>query len=312
MIMATLPRTARSELAEMRAELAAQAELLVKIENRLLTLHKRLGRGFMAERAMFLSGLAAKDGRHSDPVSLTRFYGQVYSQNGEDGMIAEIFRRIVPQSKYFVEIGIESGLQCNTRLLLESGWQGLWVEGNPESAEYARQLYQPFIDTGALSLVSSKIGPDNIDEVMDRAGVPDSFDFLSLDIDQHTHVAWRALRRRARVACIEYNASIPPSAALEVPFVPDWSWDGSNWFGAGLKTMELIGSAKGLALVGCDLSGTNAFFVVLDEAEGKFRAPFTAERHFEPPSYHLLGHAGHPASPMPRSWAVAAEAVQVT
>jgi hypothetical protein len=110
------------------------------------------------------------------------------------------------------------------------------------------------------------------------------------------------MKRQSRVACIEHNGSIPPSMAVEVPFDPAKFWDGSNWFGAGLKAVELIGTAKGMHLVGCDLTGTNAFFVAAGDTEGRFRAPFTAETHYQPASYPFLAHIGHPASREARRW----------
>src|SRR3712207_9210254 len=93
--------------------------------------------------------------------------------------------------------------------------------------------------------------PISVDHLLDGVGAPGAFDFLSLDIDRNTAHVWRALRRTARVACIEYNGCLPPSAALEVPYDPVAAWDGTSWFGAGLKTMERIGAAKGMSLVGC-------------------------------------------------------------
>ncbi len=38
--------------------------------------------------------------------TLSSYEAQVFSQNGEDGIIAEIFQR-VPSSRFFVEIGVE-------------------------------------------------------------------------------------------------------------------------------------------------------------------------------------------------------------
>ena len=49
--------------------------------------------------------------------------------------------------------------------------------------------------------------------------------------------------------------------------------------------MESLGSRKGYALVGCSLSGINAFFVKHDLVQDKFCTPFTAENHFEPPRF---------------------------
>ena len=67
------------------------------------------------EHADLLPAVAA-DRPIRDLKSLRRHHGQVYGQNGEDGMIAEIFRRIGgPQNRLFIEIGIENGLQNNTR-----------------------------------------------------------------------------------------------------------------------------------------------------------------------------------------------------
>src|SRR5262249_61727003 len=43
------------------------------------------------------------DPRHQDPKKLNRYEYKVWSQNGEDGIIAEIFRRIGTTNRYFVE-----------------------------------------------------------------------------------------------------------------------------------------------------------------------------------------------------------------
>src|SRR5262249_9149403 len=72
--------------------------------------------------------------RTDDPKRLLRHGYKVYSQNDEDGIIAEIFRRIGTQRRTFVEFGVETGVECNTAKLLVEGWRGLWIEGNAASA----------------------------------------------------------------------------------------------------------------------------------------------------------------------------------
>jgi hypothetical protein len=47
------------------------------------------------------------------------------------------------------------------------------------------------------------------------------------------------------------------------------------------------------SLVGCDLGGTNAFFVRNDLLGDKFAAPFTSENHYEPPRYFLIRREAH-------------------
>jgi hypothetical protein len=76
---------------------------------------------------------------------------------------------------------------------------------------------------------------------------------------------------------------------------PEWSWRGDSYYGASLKALEKLGVDKGYRLVGCSLSGVNAFFVRDDLCGDHFHAPYTAEEHYEPPRYFLCRTlAGHP------------------
>ena len=80
-----------------------------------------------------------------DKMNLRNFEKKVYSQNGEDGIIEEIFNRIGTTNKFFVEFGIENGTECNTRHLLEDkGWQGLWIDGSFDNVMVARKRFPTF------------------------------------------------------------------------------------------------------------------------------------------------------------------------
>jgi hypothetical protein len=95
---------------------------------------------------------------------------------------------------------------------------------------------------------------------------------------------------------IEYNATLAPPLALVVPYAPTRLWDGSNYFGASLEALVRLGRAKGYRIVGCTLSGINAFFVREDLCGDHFLEPATAEEHYEPARYYLASlSAGHPA-----------------
>ncbi len=241
--------------------------------------------------------------RYNHPLSLVPYHSRVYSIDGEDGIIAEIFRRITPGDRLFIEIGTESGVENNTRLLLEQGWRGVWVNSNFGAG---RDIFAEFIKAGQLVLIEAFVTAENINALLDDRGVPAAVDFLSLDIDQNTSHVWRALNRRSRAACIEYNGSLPASVALEVPYDSQGAWDGTNWFGASLKALEHIAHAKGMSLVGCELSGSNAFFVAAREARRRFQKPFTAEVHWEPARYNyvLSRVGGHAPSQTARRWVV--------
>src|SRR5437588_4792407 len=59
---------------------------------------------------------------------LRAFERRVYSQNGEDGIIQEILGRVGTAAEFFVEIGVESGRECNcARLALQEEWRGVFI-----------------------------------------------------------------------------------------------------------------------------------------------------------------------------------------
>lgn len=238
------------------------------------------------------------------PLDLVGSVTQIYSQTSEDALIADIFSRIGERDRFFVEFGIEDGTENTTRWLLEQGWRGIWVEGSAASVERASTIFAEAISEQRLTIVQGMAGPDNANDLLANANAPDFFDYLSVDIDHNTSHVWGALRARARVCCVEYNAALPPGADIVVPYRADHGWDGTNWFGASLKALERIGALKGMSLVGCDFAGVNAYFVDQQEAKGAFSEPFTAEAKYQPPRYHLVGKGGHPPSTSQRSWQV--------
>ena len=237
--------------------------------------------------------------RYSDPRSLGRYRAQVYSQNGEDGIIAEIMRRIGTTNKHFVEIGAGDGDENNTRLLVENGWTGIWLESDPANVATIRETYASEIVDGRLTLISSSATRENVARSLaDEVGP----DLLSVDIDANTSHVWRALKHlRPRVAVIEYNPAFGPVIDWEITYRPDATWNGDNQFGASLCRLETIGRELGYGLVGCDITGVNAFFVRDDLLGEKFHPPFTSLQHFEPARFALLQCTiAHPQAKRPR------------
>jgi hypothetical protein len=234
-----------------------------------------------------------------DPRELCLCAAQCFSQGPEDGCIAEIFRRIGVGDRFFVEIGAGDGRENTTRLLLTLGWSGIWVEGSARNCAAIRRDFAAPIAQGRLRLIEAMVTAETIEGLLRGAGAPERFDQLSIDLDMNTYYIWEALKPfRARAACIEYNASIPPSWEFVVPYDRHAVWDGSNWYGAGLKSLQLLGEAQGYRLVGCDFYGVNAFFVASSEPLAEFAEPFTAEKHYQPPNYFAPFRHGHwPASP---------------
>jgi hypothetical protein len=237
--------------------------------------------------------------RYSDPKRLTRYAAQVCSQNGEDGIIREIFKRIGATDRTFVEIGVGDGNENNTAFLVSQGWRGVWIDGN---RDFLRTLeIRGWLGAEVVKGRQAFVTRENVVAILNEFRVPREFDLLSLDIDQNTYYVWEALATfRPRVVVVEYNSAVPPDVEWAVDYSATSVWDGTQNFGAGLKSFELLGERFGYDLVGCDFYGVNAFFVRKDLSDGKFAAPFTAENHYEPPRYSAYCRRSHPVRALDR------------
>jgi hypothetical protein len=232
--------------------------------------------------------------KYADLKRLNRLEAQVYSQNGEDGILAEIFSRIGTTNRVFVEFGAGDGTENNSAYLLLKGWSGFWFDGEESNLSTMRRQFAQPIEGKRLVVAREFFTAENAVDLLKKHSVPTEFDLLSLDVDRNTSWIWRALKPlRPRVAVIEYNAHIPPQDDWEIPYAAEKSWDGTMMYGAGLLRLEQIGRESGYSLVGCDLSGSNAFFIRDDLAKDKFCAPFTAANHYEPVRLFLSRRWGH-------------------
>ena len=227
---------------------------------------------------------------------LSAFELKVFSQNGEDGIIAEITRRLGIETGYFVEFGIESGAEGNCVFLANIlGWRGLFIEGDP--AMFA-ELSRKYSFNANVATANALMSPDNIDEVFRAQAVPDDFDILAIDVDGNDYWLWRGLRTyRPKVVVIEYNAGLDPSQALVQPLTSK-GWDGTNYFGASLGAMRALAAEKGYELVYTELAGVNAFFVRSDLAADFPSADLLPPRF---PNYYFGGQ-GHPEDPLKRRY----------
>lgn len=239
-----------------------------------------------------LEHLAASP-RYADPRCLTRWGYRCSSQNDEDGIIDEIFRRIGTTNREFIEFGVQTGLENNTVALLLANWSGLWIEANPDATQIARREFSVPIREGRLRLTEAFVTAETIEELFQQDNVSTEPDLLSIDIDGNDYWVWKAIvRYRPRVIVIEYNANLGRSTRLVRPYDPAARWDSTMAYGASLGALEELGRTKGYALVGCNLIGVNAFFVRNDCLGERFLEPYTSVQHFEPPRFGV-GFAGH-------------------
>jgi hypothetical protein len=235
--------------------------------------------------------------RYRENDRLPIYEKQVFSQFGEDGILKEIFSRIGTTNRYFVEFGVETGIETNTTYLLHKDWKGLWIDGSPQHTATINHLFSKAVAKKQLTVLTSFITAENIESLFAQGGVPEEFDLLSIDIDRNDYYIWKAITHyKPRVVVIEYNSIFLPGDEFVVEYDANAMWDKTSNFGASLTSYEKLAAEKGYKLVGSSFAGLNAFFVREDLVAGKFSGPFTAENHYEEPRYFLYTKNGHPRS----------------
>lgn len=228
---------------------------------RSLLAHLR-GVGLREDTDRVLALLGVHQDRYREALGatdLSPFEYRVFSQNGEDGVIGEILRRLRVASRSFVEFGIGSGHQGNCVALADlHGWSGLFIES--DDGAY-RRLANKYRAIDRVRTLHATVTPTNIESLLAGAGVIEEPDVLSIDIDGADYWVWEAIVSfRPRLVVIEYNANLDPDRALVRPLAGR-AWDGTDWFGASIGALRRLAAKKGYQLVHTDLCGINAFFV---------------------------------------------------
>lgn len=194
---------------------------------------------------------------------------QVFSQQGEDGILLYIFSVIGTTDRRFIEFGFGDGRECNTaNLSINFGWSGLMMDGSATMATAARGHFSSRreIRPGQITIANAFITAENINDLFREHGKTGELDLLSIDIDGNDYWVWRAIDVvRPRVVVIEYNASFTLDQSITVPYEPAFDRTTGTtppgYHGASLPALVELGREKGYSLVGCNSLGFNAFFL---------------------------------------------------
>lgn len=138
-------------------------------------------------------------------VNLSQYEWTLFSQYDADGILHAVFSVIGTSlgnntlvgnvgPGIFVEIGTQTGHQCNTRFLRQSlGWRGLMLDDDN---------WNPYIH-----LEQAAVRSWNFHARLQHHLMPDEFDLLSIDVDGAEFVLWHSLpsKWRPRVVILEYS-----------------------------------------------------------------------------------------------------------
>jgi hypothetical protein len=265
--MASAKRWARTYLNEHHPEHATRIRDRLMEFRRLRSIQDRIG---SLERSVY-AGVSADSTIHD-------WEAKIRSQNGEDGILLNLFSRIGATSRRFLEFGCSSGLECNSaNLALGFGWSGLLLDADQASVTKARIFFDDHLGAHGdrVEIRCDFVTPENINNLLaDVTPESGDIDLLSIDVDSIDYWIWDAIdpKFRPRVVVSEYNAGFGPKRSLTVTpregFDPFDKHPSGYYHGASVAALHKLATSRDYQLIGCDSQGVNAFFVRRDCAAG--------------------------------------------
>jgi Uma2 family endonuclease len=172
---------------------------------------------------------------------LLAFAENRYSQNGEDGIHAAIFRRIGVVHRACCEVGASDGVWLsNTRCFVLEGWHAVLIEADSDRVPALVESCRLFPRTTCVPERITPTGRSSISALCRAAGVAE-LDLLSIDIDGDDADVFAGLEIRPRVICVETNTLVAPEERRRAY--------GPGHTGQSLGVMVEIGDALGYMLV---------------------------------------------------------------
>lgn len=250
-------------------------------------------------RIVFLFILSLLSLGNTVEIDLSQHESSFYSPNGEDGLFARIFSALKPQGSFCVDCGANDGITNSlTYLLRNQGWRAV--------------LFDRIFEIPALSLHKEFVTTENINALFQKYHVPERFDLLTIDTHYNDFYIWQAVEDRYQpsVVCIAYNAMHKPTEDKIVIAHPYYCGDDTDYFGASILSLYLLGRAKGYSLIYAEQSGRHLFFI-RDEAMEKNGIVFTNANQVEM-LYRLPDHANgkYRKDPKQRKYITAKEALK--
>lgn len=190
-------------------------------------------------------------------IDLRNHHKQVLSQFGQDGVLEKIFENIGLTNKYFVEFGSYGTMDGmgNTPFLRDRFQMGgpgneLLMDGQEHANIFP--VHQHIVTSA------------NVNELFAKYGVPDVFDFLSIDIDGNDWHVWKALDEKYRPRVVSIETS-PHYDTLVDTIMPDSLTFGSPQLHGGCSLLAALRLArtKNYSLVA--YCGVDAIFIADEE-----------------------------------------------
>ena len=138
---------------------------------------------------------------------LKQYQKDIFSQNGEDGVVEAIMSILPQKNKWAVEFGAWNGkyLSNTYNLVHNHGYACVLIEGDAKRFNDLRGLRKEHDSVVVINSYVSSSGENTLDNILGKTEIPMDFDFLSIDIDGNDFHVWQSLENyRPKIICIEF------------------------------------------------------------------------------------------------------------
>jgi hypothetical protein len=186
---------------------------------------------------------------------LSEYKNKVVSQNGEDGVIEEIIRRLNLTDIWCCEFGAWDGMYLSNtfHLIRTTKAKVVMIEG--DSSKFPRLLWTQSKYPDQIIALNFYVdhtpnAENSLDKILSNTSIPKDFDILSIDIDSYDLDVWESLKNYLpKLVIIEINNEIEPGIFQR--------HSETSWLNSFTSTLE-VGKSKGYTLI-CHLF--NLFFI---------------------------------------------------
>ena len=144
------------------------------------------------------------------------FKKNIYSQNGEDGILEEVLKKLdIRKNGWCCEFGAWDGKRgSNTFNLVKNfNYKAIYIESDKNKFKDLKNTEAKYTNIYAINQTvdKDKNSSGSLEKILEKTKIPLDFEILSIDIDSYDLDVWEALENyRPKIVVIEINSSIEP------------------------------------------------------------------------------------------------------